>query len=400
MTGMIAAFVEAWSEVRIHKVRVLLSLIGVLVAVLAMTIITAIGDMARQANAEYSERTVGRPATVQISAYTDGVMLDPAAMTESLRKIVERHSIEYASLVAHGEQIVRFPDGSDWLSTQTVDRSYGEMHRIEPVEGSWFTAADERRYAPSLVINTVVHERLGSPDLRTNPTVMLGGERPVRAVIVGVVDTAQYGDSPFAYVLTAAQERWLPASPYGMTPTLEMWVPPGSVDELTEVITSDLTSLLGQEQPVYVDVYRVDSEDFELIDSQLAWVIRGVSLIALAMGALGLVNIALVTVRYRIREIGIRRSFGATSARIFFAVMMESVCATVVAGLVGVALAVLIVENVPMERLIGGAVADVPPFPVRAAVEGMVAATAVGALAGLLPATAAVRAKVIDAIRY
>ena len=42
------------------------------------------------------------------------------------------------------------------------------------------------------------------------------------------------------------------------------------------------------------------------------------------LGALGLVNIALVTVKQRVREIGIRRSFGATAGRVFFAVMMES----------------------------------------------------------------------------
>jgi putative ABC transport system permease protein len=51
--------------------------------------------------------------------------------------------------------------------------------------------------------------------------------------------------------------------------------------------------------------------------------------------------------------------------------------------------------------LIGqGLVSDFPPFPAEAAVLGLVAATAVGALAGLLPALVAVRVKVIDAIRY
>lgn len=67
------------------------------------------------------------------------------------------------------------------------------------------------------------------------------------------------------------------------------------------------------------------------------------------------------------------------------------------AGLIGVALAVAIVKNLPPNLF---NVPDMPPFPVHAAVEGMVAATVVGALAGLLPATVAVRIKVIDAIRY
>ena len=45
-------------------------------------------------------------------------------------------------------------------------------------------------------------------------------------------------------------------------------------------------------------------------------------------------------------------------------------------------------------------VSDFPPFPVDAAITGLIAATAVGALAGLLPALVAVRVRVIDAIRY
>ena len=121
----------------------------------------------------------------------------------------------------------------------------------------------------------------------------------------------------------------------------------------------------------------------------------------LLLGALGLVNIALVTLKQRIREIGIRRSFGATAGRVFFSVMMESVVATVAAGVVGVIAAVLIVKNPVVEGFIGqGQVTDFPPFPVEAAVLGLVSATIVGALAGLLPALVAVRVKVIDAIRY
>ncbi|WP_223690908.1 ABC transporter permease [Leifsonia poae] len=129
--------------------------------------------------------------------------------------------------------------------------------------------------------------------------------------------------------------------------------------------------------------------------------VGGVAGLILLLGALGLVNIALVTVRQRIREIGIRRSFGATAGRVFFSVMMESVVATVVAGAVGVAIAILIVKSPLVENLIGqGMVTDFPPFPAGAAILGLASATAVGALAGLLPALVAIRVRVIDAIRY
>ena len=126
----------------------------------------------------------------------------------------------------------------------------------------------------------------------------------------------------------------------------------------------------------------------------------GIAGLVLLLGAVGLLNISMVTVKYRVREIGIRRSFGATSGRIFFGVMLESVVATFVAGVVGVMLAVAVVKSPWIQDLIAQGISELPPFPVEAALIGIGAATAVGALAGLIPALVAVRVKVIDAIRY
>jgi putative ABC transport system permease protein len=120
----------------------------------------------------------------------------------------------------------------------------------------------------------------------------------------------------------------------------------------------------------------------------------------MVLGALGLLNIALVSVRHRIREIGIRRAFGATAGRVFFSVMMESVVATFVAGLAGVLLAIVLIRNPITESYLALVIQDIPGFPVEAALIGLGSATLVGALAGLLPALVAVRVKVIDAIRY
>jgi putative ABC transport system permease protein len=179
-------------------------------------------------------------------------------------------------------------------------------------------------------------------------------------------------------------------------PSLTLWVPPEMADELTAVVQRDLQAALPGNQ---TDVYPMGGS-IDLLEGGARWVVTGIGAVALLLGGLGLLNISLVTVRYRIREIGIRRSFGATSGRVFFGVLMESVVATVVAGLVGVVGAVVVVKNIPVEQIFGVALDDTPPFPTSAALLGLACATAVGALAGLVPALVAVRVKVIDAIRY
>jgi putative ABC transport system permease protein len=386
----------------VHRGRVLLSLIGVGVAVSALTVVVAAGGIAEQTLREQSERSSGRAATLSMSAYSpDGGQIDNAAFQSAFTAAAERYDVTYASQHGYGQLEVRFPDGREEIQVETVGVPYAEMHRIELLKGSWFTESDETRMAPAVVVNQRFWERIGSPDLRTHPTVVLGGEQDTTAVVVGVTPSSTFEQFSSMFMLGTQASAVIgqdQSAQYG-PPSYEMWVPTDLSETLVQRLTSDLGAAMGED--VQVDIYRSDyAEESAESLKQIQLIVGGIAVLVLALGALGLINIALVTVRSRIREIGIRRTFGATGARVFFAVMMESVVATVVAGVVGVMLAVLVVKNPITEDFIGQGVADLPPFPVEAALTGLVAATIVGALAGLIPALVAVRVKVIDAIRY
>lgn len=407
MTGVLGALAEAWDEVRVHKSRVVLSLVGVFLAVFAMTTVTALGQLVAQVQQEQSERSSGRPATIAVSAFDrqTGMAPDADRWDAAVADLVERYGITTSANVSFGEGLFRLPDGTQRVQTRRVSPSYGALHRIEPVEGRWFREGDRESLAPALVVNEAFLATLGVPDLSSRPTVVIGGPTPVRAAIVGVVREG-YGEELLAYRVDRSGILWDQAGTvdpatqfYGGPSTLELWVPSEQADEVSATVAHDLGLALPG---VQVDAYRTDPQDAERIIALLRLAIRGAGAVVLVLGGLGVLNIGLVTVRQRIREIGVRRSFGATSGRIFAAVMLESVCATVVAGLVAVGASIVLVRNLPLERLLnnGVPIADMPGFPVAAAVEGMVAATAVGALAGLLPAIIAVRAKVIDAIRF
>jgi putative ABC transport system permease protein len=416
-TSLVGAVIEAWQELRVHRTRVLLSLIGVAVAVCSLTTVVALGGIVQQASEELSERQSGRPASLYVSAFrSDGAALDSATMDATWAETLTRYDITYGSRVMQTTQAVPFPTGVVDVQTQAVDQPYGEMHRVRLTEGEWFTPDDATLLAPTLVVNQIFWERLGSPDLLTHPTVELGaqgGSPGTKAVIVGVYPVASYETEPAMFMLAdhlsamqAARPSATVQDPYAGSTQYEMWVPPAISDQLMEIVKRDFTSALatpgGGTGGIQVDVYRQDYAQYgddPFLVTKL--VVGGIAVLVLLLGALGLVNIALVTVKQRVREIGIRRSFGATAGRVFFAVMMESVVATIAAGAVGVIAAILLVQNPWTMELVGqGLVSDFPAFPAEAALLGLVAATAVGALAGLLPALVAVRVKVIDAIRY
>ena len=405
LTNLWGAILEAWTELRIHKLRVLLSLIGVAVAVTALTGVVALGQIAEQAGREQNERYGGRPALIGMSAYTiDGSAVDVGAIDKAFNDTVDRYSVTYASHNGYLNARVQLPGaGVVDVQGQAVDADFGTMHRVTLLEGEWFTDADDDRLAPAVIINEWFWKQLGSPALSTHPTTVLLGENDVQAVIVGVTPSSQYETYASIFILYSAYERITsPSVQASQPPSYELWVPPDMAEQLIPLVQRDVGGALGEDYQLSVqrqdyEAFIGEGEDPLLV---LKLMVAGGAALVLLLGALGLVNISLVTVRQRIREIGIRRSFGATAGRVFFAVMMESIVATFVAGLVGVIVAVLIVQSPLVQEQVGQGVVDLPPFPAQAALLGIVASVAVGAIAGLLPALVAVRVRVIDAIRY
>ena len=403
MTGLLGTLAEAWDEVRVHKSRVVLSLVGVFLAVFAMTTVSALGQLIAQVQQEQGERSGGRSATIAVNSYDrmTGMPPDAAEWDAAVADLVARYEISTAANIAFEQGLFRLPGGTQAIQVQRVSPSYGALHRIEPIEGRWLREGDRESFSPALVVNEAFLAAVGAPDLSARPTVVIGGPAPVRATIVGVV-RAGYGDEKLAYRVDRSTGPWgtTTVDPMMGGPTaLELWVPDEQADQVMETVRHDLGLALPG---VQVDTYRQDAQGLDEVLALLRLAVRGAGGIVLLLGGLGVLNIGLVTVRQRIREIGVRRSFGATSGRIFGAVMLESVCATALAGLVAVGASIVLVRNLPLERLLNNGIplADTPGFPVSSAVEGLVAATLVGALAGLLPAIIAVRAKVIDAIRF
>lgn len=390
MTGLVGALSEAWGEVRVHRSRVVLSLVGVVIAVFAMTIITAAGEIGRQVVLESVERSAGRSTTLSISANSaDGIAVSEQRTGSLLTGLVDRYGVEHSSTVLS----TGLSNGPSYTEVFLVEPDYGVIHRIDPVAGRWLVDGDGARLSPAVVVNEHLLEQVGMVGRPPPFAIPFGGSDQL-VTVVGVVDRSP--NSPVAYLLPAGKGLLGEQGAQPNSPVLELWVPP----ELADQIVAEVPGVLAA-QGFQGEAYVSSDAGLPGLISKAQWGVRVLSLFALALGALGVLNVGIVTVRQRIREIGVRRALGASSGRVFAAVVLESVCATAVAGAVGVVAAVALVVNLPLETLLRDAdITDVPPFPVSAAIEAFLAAVAVGALAGLVPATIAVRSRVIDAIRY
>ncbi|GAB47489.1 ABC transporter permease [Mobilicoccus pelagius] len=413
MTGFLASIVEAYGELRVNKGRVLLSLIGVALSVFAMTGVLGAGGMLSGALQQSLERDMGRSAVLQLQP--TGTVNDAGEARrrdDAVLQTLDRLGMTQRSRTAQVSMRVQTRNGVFPVDVNAVDPSWADMYRIRPALGRWLARSDEDRLAPAIVVDDELYERLGRPPLGTATLVSYGvspsggsgttggaaGHR-VEMVVVGVLPHRP-GEEPDGMLTAFVPSGALAQVPGAESAVLQRsyvaWVPPEVADEATSQLRAQLRTVPGG--PIEAQSMGLSLEDMGF--DKVTWAIAAVAGVVLLLGAMGLVNISLVTVRHRMREIGIRRSYGATGARIFVGVLMESVVATTVAGLIGVTAAVALVRAPFVQRWFAQTgLVDLPPFPVSAVVTGLLAAIGVGALAGIVPALIATRVKVIDAIR-
>ena len=338
-----------------------------------------------------------------------------AKISGAMNSFVERYDVKSWATTYTSNVRFSFPNGARNVSTQTVSLSYGLLHHKTVAQGRWFTAQDGDDLSPSLVVTQGFLDQMGIKKFTGPVTITSFSPVQTSFTIVGVLEAEDLsligcsGDPErdaglpctqpvTAFALNTPYESWLPKDATRPAPTLEVWAGKSGAKDVASLAKKDLDARFGQGSTRTED--NLQGSSMSSSASTFTQVVTAAGVFVMLLGALSLVNISLVTVRQRIHEIGVRRSFGATSRRIFFSIMLESVVATVVAGVVGIGIAIVGMRVMPLSAFLGIPVTTTPPFPMVAAVIGLVAATAVGALAGIIPAIVATRIRPIDAIRY
>lgn len=404
MTGFLGALSDAWAEIRVHKLRVLLSLIGIAVSVGALTAVVAISEYQRQFQAEQSDRWGGRAATIAVSVGSDdGSPVDADDFDGRFTRVSERFGFSHTARIAQGLMLdVELPEGITPVAARVMDPAYSQIHREKLLEGRWFLETDAEALAPPVVITEALWDRIGRVPLTQHPTVSLSGPAGGTYQVVGIVPRQGFGDEELRVdLLYEAYRSRVDALPKDITTQYEVWVGPQQADKIGPVLAMDLRAGLPAGQTVSVN--RTDwAAQPGAMDAQATFemITGGIAALILALGALSLINIQLVAMRQRVREIGVRRAFGASSGRVFFSVFLESLVATTVAGVIGIAIVVAVLRSDWVVNSLFYGIQDIPPFPMRAALVGLVASVIVGAVSGFIPALVALRVKVIDAIRF
>jgi putative ABC transport system permease protein len=242
----------------------------------------------------------------------------------------------------------------------------------------------------------------GSPDKALGKLVLLPG---LTVRVIGVMEerAAIGSESPklMEIPITTAQRKWIGGRNYSFL--LARAADPSNVDAAVDEVWELMMARSGNRP-----IYRVDSNEgileiFGQIISVIGGVLAGVAALSLLVGGIGIMNIMLVSVQERTREIGLRKAVGAQRASILTQFLVEAAILSLIGGLIGMGVAYLLSLVITAMTARSGFPNDEglkAAFPV---VEGMMAAgfsAAIGIVFGFFPAVSASKLDPIVALRY
>jgi macrolide transport system ATP-binding/permease protein len=282
---------------------------------------------------------------------------------------------------------VRYRSVSANAQIQGVGSDYFRVNNRSFVDGTTFDADSVSALAQEAVIDTTARDTLFTNGEEAVGQVVLVGNVPLR--IIGVVAASSNNFGPQSNAISI----WMPYTTAMSRILGQSWLSSITVRiadsaDVTEA-QGEIEALLNQRHSTTdFSLQNTDTirETIQSTSQTLSLLISAIAVISLIVGGIGVMNIMLVSVRERTREIGVRMAVGARQGDIMQQFLIEAVLVCLIGGTIGVLLSLGIGFGV--EKLVSGMSFIYSPSTIAAA---FVASTIIGVGFGFMPARAAAR---------
>jgi putative ABC transport system permease protein len=287
-----------------------------------------------------------------------------------------------------------------WGNTQGVTSNYADITNIALREGRFISEADDQQRRNAMVIGINAADSLFQNEAHIVGTeVKMGGHT---FEIVGVLEKRKAGffgeneEDNAVFIPLRTAQKIAPAKGY------LLFVIRGRSGQVQEALLQSEDILRRRRrvdfgQPDNFDIKTADKfiEQFDSITAMVGLIAIAISSLGLLVGGIGVMNIMLVSVTERTKEIGIRKAIGARRRDIVRQFLYEAMTLTFLGGVLGVLLAVGISQLIML--LVPALPASIPLWAI---VSGLVVSISVGLIFGVLPARKASRLDPIECLRY
>ena len=431
--AMMILFVAAQAINR-NRMRSALTMLGVFIGVAALIVMVAVGQGANEAVRKQIESLGTNLLVVVPGAVTSGGFRggfgSASTLTISDVQAIRREaaSIAKVSYLIRQQGQIQYGNQNWGTTIQGVSSNYPPITNWQIATGRTITPDDESKAALVVLAGQTVIRQLFAPD--ENP---IGAQLQVKGVPFRIVGTlSPKGQSTFGQdqddlvmiPFTTAERKVLgvAAPSQAQTPLNWVYLPPpnpyalqsritgyvnqiyvqaagsaevkNAIEQLTAILSRRHRILPGQTADFAVRNLSQIAETAEGSSRIMALLLASVASISLLVGGIGIMNILLVSVTERTREIGLRMAIGARRLHVLLQFLAEAVFLSVSGGIAGIVLGIAFALAIP-------AIAGWPaPISLWAVAGGFLFSAAVGVFFGYYPARKAASLDPIEALRY
>lgn len=378
----------ALSRIWATKTRSLLTMLGVVIGVAAIVALTSIVDGASQG----INRSLATLGTNQLNI----TALGPNALTEQdALALAQLDDVAIMFMQSQNEGTIATGENRVNARLVGVSADYFEAVKPELAMGSYLSRNPASLEARDVVFGADAANDLGVTDDLLGQTVKLNGQD---FRLVGVLDDqAGFGTSGRVYVNLNTARKIFSQYPFVSSIVIQATTPEG-VDGLqlsADRLLRDRYGLTENAETRYTITNQASLiSAVSTITDTLGLLLTGIAAISLIVGGIGIMNIMLVSVRERTREIGVRRAIGARQSDILTQFLIEAIVLSIAGGVVGLVLG-------EIAAFILAIIGDWE-FAIRmdTITLAMGFSLVVGVVFGVWPARTASRLEPIDALRF